>query len=279
LSDAASYIGAIGTTEPPGEAVQIGAHVPGIVDAVRVSVGDTVEAGQALFAIEGSRAAREVALRERAADVARAQVEALRGQIPTVRAELAAARSGIGSAEARVGSAQAALSSSESDLANRENLLRIAESVDDARAISSEEIDSRRFAADAARARVAEARAQVVEADARVAEARASEASAVARLSLLVDASTGGDGPDLRVTLDRAAEADAAVDLARDQLALLTVRSPISGRVLQVNIRAGEFAPAKELTEGLVVIGRPGRVHVRAQIDEVDIARLDRSAG
>ncbi|MEL6741889.1 MAG: HlyD family efflux transporter periplasmic adaptor subunit, partial [Planctomycetota bacterium] len=50
--------------------------------------------------------------------------------------------------------------------------------------------------------------------------------------------------------------------------------SPVAGRVLQVNIRAGEFAPASVPIEGLVVIGRGGPVHLRVEIDEVDIARF-----
>jgi HlyD family secretion protein len=55
---------------------------------------------------------------------------------------------------------------------------------------------------------------------------------------------------------------------------LLVARAPIDGTVLQVNIRAGEFAPAGVMSTALVVMGSIGTLHVRIDIDEADIPRF-----
>jgi multidrug resistance efflux pump len=260
LTAAQTFIGSIGITEPPGEAVQIGAHSAGIVEAVLVAPGDRVRRGDPLFRVDTRLAERDVALRASDVALAEAQVTALRGTIPTARAQLAAAQATVAAAEARVASAEA-------DVSDRENLLRIARSVDDPRAIAAEEVDNRRFAVQIAQAAVAQARAGV-------AQARAEVAAAEASLALLVDPVGGVDGPDIAAAESAADRARADLARARTELDLRTVRSTIDGEVLQVNIRPGEFAPAKELTEGLLVLAHGGPTHIRAQIDEVDIPRF-----
>jgi len=274
---AESYIGAVGMTEPPGEPILISAHTGGVVDAVLVGVGDRVAAGDALFRVDSSRARADLAVAERRVDASRAEVESLRGQIPTRRADVSSAQARIVSAEAGIESARATLAATESDLADRRNLVRIAEAVEDPRAISGEERDNRRFAAKSAEARVEEARAMVSDAQAKRGEAAAALESARARLALLVD-ERGQDGPDLLAARARVAEQIAAVQQAQVAINLLTVRAPVDAVVLQVNLRPGEFAPAKEQTNGLITLGRPAMLHVRAQIDEVDIARFREGA-
>jgi HlyD family secretion protein len=258
------FIGAIGITEPPGEAVQIASHTAGVVEAVLVAPGATVAAGAPLFVVDQRTAKEEIALRTAELALRRAEVDALRGVIPTRIAEVASAEAALLAADASI----LAASVQRDDAAN---LLRIAESVDDPRAIAAEEVDRRRFALQAAEAALTEAAAGR-------AQAIATRERARAALALLVDPNQtgegGGDGPDL-VAVERGVER-AAADLARAQVALdlLTVRAPVDGTILQVNIRPGEFAPAKELTEGLIVIARSGAMRVRAQIDEVDIPRF-----
>jgi multidrug resistance efflux pump len=79
-------------------------------------------------------------------------------------------------------------------------------------------------------------------------------------------------------------KAQTAIDLAQSQieqteteLDRLVVRAPVDGEVLQVNVRPGEFvgAPANRV---LVMLGNTTRLHVRADIDEYDIPRFDKSA-
>ena len=255
-----SFIGAVGVTEPPGEAVLIASHTSGIVTDVAVVVGDRVSVDSPLFVVDQRRAERAVELRAAVLGVARADLQALRADIPPAQADVRAAEAALRSAQANVASAQA-------ELADRANLLRVAESVDDPRAIASEEIDRRRFALQRAEAGVAVAQAAVAEAEASVTRAEA-------RLARLTDPSTDADGPDLVAAAQRVREAEQDLEAARTDLELLTVTSPIEGRVLRVNIREGEFAPAATAADGLVVLGRDGPTHMRVEVDEVDAARL-----
>jgi multidrug resistance efflux pump len=47
-----------------------------------------------------------------------------------------------------------------------------------------------------------------------------------------------------------------------------TVRAPIDAEVLQVKLRAGEFAPAAPVPAPLIVLGRSTPLHVRVDVDE-----------
>jgi multidrug resistance efflux pump len=65
------------------------------------------------------------------------------------------------------------------------------------------------------------------------------------------------------------AVAEEAVRQAGTDLELLTVRSPRDGRLLQVNLREGEFAALKS-AEPLMLLGDVDRFQVRAEVDEQD---------
>lgn len=261
---ASSFIGAIGTSEPPGEPIALAAHTAGVVTSINVSVGDPVEVGQPIFTVETARANSEVALRKSEVEVAQNELASMRASVPPRRAALQ-------SAEASLASARAELLVAESELADRQNQLSIATAVSDPRAIAKEEVDRRRFAVGQAEARVTSAKAAIERAQAGVAEAKA-------ELDRYVEPESDADGPELRAAASRVEQARRLLDSAEADLNLLTVRSPVEGRVLQVNIRPGEFAPASVPAQGLVVLGRSGPTHLRVEIDEVDIPRFSREA-
>lgn len=88
-----------------------------------------------------------------------------------------------------------------------------------------------------------------------------------------------------RDELDRRQYAEAlaarGVDEARARLRVLEtererlfVRAPISGTVLAVKARPGEFAQAGKTQEALVTLGNLHPLHVRVEIDETEIARM-----
>lgn len=116
----------------------------------------------------------------------------------------------------------------EANLQDLRAQLAVAEKVKDPRAISAEDLSKRRFAVQAAEARLANA---------------AAEEKAV------------------RVDID-----------------LLTVRAPIAGDVLQVNIRPGEYAPTGVTAQPLILLGSLERLHVRVDIDENDAWRFRQQA-
>ncbi len=76
----------------------------------------------------------------------------------------------------------------------------------------------------------------------------------------------------------RLAMASAEVRAAKVDIERLTVRAPITGMVLQVNIRAGEYAPTGVTPQPLILLGSLDRPHVRVDIDENDAWRFNEKA-
>ena len=259
-AQAGGLIGAVGTSEPPGEPIAIAAHVAGIVETVEATVGTDVRRGDVLFRVDDRLAAAEVAARKGQIEAAAADMEALRATVPTREAAIASARAAQTSAEARVLEAEA-------DLADRRNKLQLGERLLRTAVVSSEEVDNRRFVMQQAEARVATARAAVAEAAAGVVQAQA-------ELARLVSSVGGGPGPDIIAAEKRIALAERECDKAARELEQFAVHSPVDGRIIQINVRPGEFAPASVPAEGLVVIGRKGPAHLRVEIDEVDMPRF-----
>jgi multidrug efflux pump subunit AcrA (membrane-fusion protein) len=66
--------------------------------------------------------------------------------------------------------------------------------------------------------------------------------------------------------------AEAQIEQTRTDLDRALVRAPVDGKVLQVNVRPGEFVGAPP-SQALVVLGSIEQLHVRVDIDEHDIPR------
>jgi len=69
-----------------------------------------------------------------------------------------------------------------------------------------------------------------------------------------------------------------ALDAAKVMLDKHTIRAPISGEVLKVRTRAGEFVNAGTGAPAPIVIGNTEPLHLRVQIDENDLWRFDEKA-
>jgi multidrug resistance efflux pump len=69
--------------------------------------------------------------------------------------------------------------------------------------------------------------------------------------------------------------ARANLDASRTHLALHTVRAPIDGVVMAMDIRVGEFAPASPTSTALIQFGNLNPLHVRVDIDENDAWRFE----
>ncbi|MGE3538943.1 MAG: HlyD family secretion protein [Candidatus Tectimicrobiota bacterium] len=233
-----SFIAGAGLVEARTQNVAVGTPVPGIVTAVFVQVGSTVRAGEPLFTLDDRELQAELTVRRTALHTAQEQLSRLQHW---PRAE------DFPPAEARVKEAEAALADARAQLA-------MAESVSDRRAVSQEEVSRRRFAVQGAEARLAAARAQVA----------------------LLKAGTWKQ--DVNVARAEAAAAQAQVQAIETHLARLTVRAPMDGELLQVNIRPGEFAPTGVLQTPLMLLGNLSRLHVRVDVDENDAWRFQPQA-
>jgi HlyD family secretion protein len=229
-----AYVAGAGLIEARTENVAIGTPVAGLVTAVHVTVGDSVGRGNVLFEIDDRALAAELLVARATADRARAQFSQL-ASLP--RPE-------------NVPPAQARLDAARADLEDMRVRLAMAEAVDDPRAVSAENLAARRFAAKASEARVAEQQAE---------------------LSLL---QAGAWEPDLAAAQAEVAAAEARIPQGEVELDRLKVRAPADGQLLQVKVRAGEYAPAGVMATPLMLLGDVARLHVRVDVDENDAWRV-----
>ena len=237
-------VGGIGIVEPAGEAVSIGTQISGLVTEVLVKPGDKVSKGDRLFVLDSRVASANLAVAAANQIAANAKLKELEGQIEPLRSKVAAS--------------QALLSQAKADAANSAQQYLRAQKLAASNSLSDEEVETRRLAHELTMARVAEAEARVHEAQATLALLAGEESS-----------------PTLEV--QRAAIAQAQASVAREQinLEMHTVRAPLDATVLQVKIRVGEFAAAAVLANALMVLGVTEPLHVRVEIDESEISRLD----
>lgn len=73
----------------------------------------------------------------------------------------------------------------------------------------------------------------------------------------------------------RVEQVEAQLAHSRTTLERLTIRAPMEGEILQINIRPGEFAQSGMLPVPLLVMGNLDQLHVRVDIDENDAWRFD----
>ncbi len=223
-----------GIVEASTRNIAVGTPVSGVVVKLFVSVGQQVKAADTLFVLDDRRERAALALRETFLAEARAKLERLL-QLPR-KEELPAAR-------ARVKEAEANLEDLRMQLGN-------AERVTVGSAISLEELNRRRYAVQAGEARVAQAKYN---------------------LELL---EAGAWKPDLALARAEIARAEADVSAASVEIDRLTIRAPVEGSILQVNIRPGEYAQGGILPQPLILMGDLKRLHVRVDIDENDAWRF-----
>ena len=143
----------------------------------------------------------------------------------------------------------------------------------------------------AARAQLAQANAAIREARAAIAEAETARSTAQQQLALyrslsdpaavsrseIIRAEGEAAAAASRLALARArlgaAEAQAAA--ARTEIERLTVRAPIAGEILAVNIRPGEFVATQGgASVPFIQMGETSPLHIRVDIDENEASRV-----
>jgi VCBS repeat-containing protein len=219
--------------EPANErATLVGPPVAGMVLAVHVSVGDVVSAGAPLFRLDDRPLVAQRKVQLAARDVAKAKLEMLRAQ---PRAET------VPPLEAQVAQADAVAA----DWSARVARLEVASSGGES-AVSLDQLDQARWSRAAARSALALAGAQLALAKAgawsfEVAESRA-----------------------------ELAQAEALLEQTETEIDRYTVRAPCDGTVLQVNVRAGEYATTggDSASTPLVVVGDTRTLRVRVVVVE-----------
>ena len=79
---------------------------------------------------------------------------------------------------------------------------------------------------------------------------------------------------ELAVAEAAVATAEASLAMIDTDLARSTITAPIQGRVLQVRIRGGEYAPAGPSLQPWMILGEASTLHLRVDIDEHETWRV-----
>lgn len=233
----AATLAAAGLVEAQTENIAVGSATPGVVTQVLVQVGDEVTPGTPLFRLD-----------ERA----------LQGDLTVRRAVVSEATSALVRLEAeprkeRIPVLVAQVNESRASVALAEDALKRGEETFARKVSTEQDLVAKREA---------------------LAAARAQFERATADLDLLKAGSWEYDRDVARAAVTRA-EAD--VQRIETEIDRLIVRALVAGRVLQVNVRPGEFVGAPP-GQPLVVLGNVEKLHVRVDIDEFDIPRFRASA-
>jgi multidrug efflux pump subunit AcrA (membrane-fusion protein) len=226
-------IAGVGIVESQEENIEIAPYWSGKVVQVYVREGDDVAAGAPLFRLDTQ--ALESQLQSRRAEVTRQRAALIRMKNEPRPEDLAPLRAQIEEAKA--------------NLSDQQAQLQRFESVSDPRAITQDELTRKRFAVAAAQAQLARAQADYkrVSAGAWIYDIRQAEANLKA--------------------------AETAIRELQVQIAQGTVRAPVASRVLQVNLRPGEFIGTQP-PEAPVILGQIGRLQVRVDIDEINASQI-----
>jgi HlyD family secretion protein len=155
-----------------------------------------------------------------------------------LEAQLLPATAKVKEVEAQLLPAAAKVKEAEATVAKAENRLKVGEGLEPGVSISAEEMANRKFDVGIDRAMLASAQAQVEQIQAQVESAQAQ------------------------------------VKQIEREIERRTIRAPISGRMLQMKTRPGEYAQSGVLTTPLILLGDDTRLHVRMDIDENDAWRF-----
>jgi multidrug resistance efflux pump len=223
-----------GIVEPETENITMGAPDPGVVVAVNVKVGQKVRPGDPLFRLDDRQFKAELGVRQAMLADARAQV---------ARLEAMPRSEELPPAEATVREAHAEFTNMKDQLARGEKLLA-------KKAMSEEEVATRRQM---------------------TAQSRERYNKAVADYDLL---KAGAWEHEKSIARAAVARVEAQISQTEAELDRLVVRALVDADVLQVNVRPGEFVGAPPANASLVVLGNIRQLHVRVDIDEYDIHRF-----
>lgn len=159
-----------------------------------------------------------------------------------LEAQLIPANAKVNEIEAQLSSASANVSQARENLAKAENHLEAGKGLVPGVSISAEDLKSRSFDVGIATAAVDSAEAQARQIQAQIASAKAQ------------------------------------VQQIEDEIKIRTVRAPVSGSVLQIQIFPGEYAQSGTLAAPLMVLGNDTVLYVRVEIDQSDAWRFHADA-
>jgi multidrug resistance efflux pump len=232
-----AMIAGAGLVEARRENIPIGVNIPGVVIEVYVKKGEMVKAGAPLFRIDDRDYKAQLAVRE--AELASAEAQLHKLLVAPRPEDIPPARAAAQESQAKMNDAEAALART-ARLFQRQM-------------ISASDYDKDRFAFQAAAATYGKAKAD------------------------LERVLAGSWKEDIQIARAAVALARSQVETIQTNLERLTVRAPMDGEVLQLNVRLGQYA-AFAWKEPMIVLGDSKRLHVRVDIDENDLLYFSKGA-
>ncbi len=231
-------VAGVGIVEPSTDSsgtgnISVGSQVSGVVSEVQVKIASVVKRGDVLFELDQRQARANLRVQESILNVARSQLQKLKMQ---PRPEE------IPPIQAQVEMADANLKQMKDQFDRGKKLVK-------EQAVTEEEYISRFEKYQSAVGQLELAKAN---------------------LALL---KSGAWELDIAIAKANAEQAESQVSQAQTMLELLTVRAPVDGTILQINIRPGEYVSTLG-GQSLIVMGNLNPLHVRVNVDEEDLPRL-----
>lgn len=226
-------IAGAGLVEPRSENIKVAAVVPGVVTKVHVKVGQTVESGDILFELDD---------RQRRADLVVQQTAVAEAKATLHRAQHSPRVEDLPPSSAKVAKASAELTAQKDQWERTKELVS-------RKVLNQEDEVQRRQSYLAAQATLAQAESE----DARL--------------------RAGTWHEDLSVFEAQLCRAEGLLHQAMIEIDRLQIRAPISGTVLKVDVRPGEYVGTPP-GQTLLVLGDLTELHVRVDIDEQDLPRF-----
>lgn len=227
-----------GLVEAETENISIGSPTPGVVTQVLVKVDQHVAAGAPLFKLDQRMLETELASRQATLAARRADLTRLENQPRPETLRMTKAQ----------------LEEAQHALVGEQDLYRRAKELFDKKVETAENLVVRKQALLAVEAKLARAQADY-------------------------DMTESGAWKfDLEIARAALTQAEAQVRQTEVELDRLIIRALVDGRVLQVNVRPGEFVGAPP-GQALIVLGNIEQLHVRVDIDENDIPRYKPGTG
>lgn len=262
----AAFVAGSGLVEASSQNIAIGTPVVGVCIEAPNGAGGMVKKGDVLFRLDARELEAQRAAREADVRVAEMQRSAREADVRVSEAQLNKLKMGtrpelLPTSEARVVEAQASLD----DLRSQ---LTMWESVVDKRAVAADDLSRRRFAVASAQARLEQAKADLA----------LLRAGTWAPDLLVSEAQVATTKASLAIAEGQVAAARANLETVKTELDRRSIRAPIDGKLLQVNLRVGEFAQAGPLATPLMVLGTVNPLHVRVDVDENDAWRVKAGA-
>jgi len=271
-------IAGAGLVEPGSESVMVGAPEPGLVLKVYVVKGQQVKSGAPLFqldtrALDARRVSLEAAVRAAEASLAAVKAYRRKEDEPLLLAKLKQAEAAVAQMAAGYDQARADRDLTEWNVKDMQDRERRLKDTVAGGASPETELERARFAVKMAEAQVAAAHEKVRGMEAQRQAMLAAVEQARAELNLY---RAGPWEADVLKADAALAQARAQLESNRLDLERLTVRAPLDGEVLRLNLREGEYltAGATRAESAPVVVGNLKDLHVRVDIDEFDAPRF-----